>query len=119
MDVGQIIKTARLARGMTQEELADKVGVQKSAVAKWETGRVQNIKRSSLQKLAIALNIRPVMLLGAIEIDPLGTADALADILESIDDNMKQMILEYNTLDSAKQAQVREYVHLLFLSSKD
>lgn len=58
MNIGQIIKDARIAKGLTQEELGTLVGVQKSAVAKWENGRVVNIKRSSLQKLAIALDIR-------------------------------------------------------------
>ena len=47
-----------MAKGITQEELGKLVGVQKSAVAKWENGRVVNIKRSTLQKLAIALDIK-------------------------------------------------------------
>ena len=48
MDVGSLIKQARLAKGFTQEELAEKVGVKKSAVAKWENGRVSEIKRSKI-----------------------------------------------------------------------
>lgn len=58
MDIGQMIKEARMAKGLTQEELGKLVGVQKSAVAKWENGRVVNIKRSSLQKLAVALDVK-------------------------------------------------------------
>ncbi len=58
MGVGKIIKDARLAKGLTQEELGDIVGVQKSAIAKYENGRVVNIKRSTLQKLAAALDLR-------------------------------------------------------------
>ena len=58
MNIGQIIKDARIAKGLTQEELGNLVGVQKSAVAKWENGRVVNIKRSSLQRIAIALDIK-------------------------------------------------------------
>lgn len=58
MDIGQMIKEARMSKGLTQEELGKLVGVQKSAVAKWENGRVVNIKRSSLQKLAIALDMK-------------------------------------------------------------
>ena len=48
MEIGQKIKTARLSKGYTQEELGKIMGVQKSAVAKWECGRVVNIKRSKL-----------------------------------------------------------------------
>ena len=58
MEIGTIIKNARLAKGLTQEELGSIVGVQKSAIAKYENGRVVNIKRSTLQKLAIALDLK-------------------------------------------------------------
>ncbi len=58
MDIGQKIKEARLKKGMTQEELGNFVGLQKSAIAKYENGRVVNIKRSTLQKLAIALDLK-------------------------------------------------------------
>ena len=49
MDIGKIIKDARIAKGLTQEELGAIVGVQKSAIAKYENGRVVNIKRSTLE----------------------------------------------------------------------
>lgn len=58
MEVGQIIKSARLEKGLTQEELGKLVGVQKSAIAKYENGRVVNIKRSTLKKLAAALDLK-------------------------------------------------------------
>lgn len=58
MEVGKLIKEARLSKGLTQEELGGIVGVQKSAIAKYENGRVVNIKRSTLQKLAIALDLK-------------------------------------------------------------
>ena len=57
MEIGQKIKSARLANGMTQQELGAIVGVQKSAIAKYENGKVVNIKRSTLQKIASALNL--------------------------------------------------------------
>ena len=63
MNVGQKIKEARKAKGMTQTELGEKVGVQKSAVSKWERGETQNIKRSVLKKLSHYLDIPPVELI--------------------------------------------------------
>ena len=65
--IGKIIKEARLGKGYTQEELASKVGVQKSAIAKWENGRVSEIKRSNLKALAIALELDPNVLLSPSE----------------------------------------------------
>ena len=111
MDVGQLIRDARLEKGMTQEELGEKVGVQKSAVAKWENGRVSEIKRSNLKKLADALGLNPNLLLGDIEVNPVGVAHELADIY--LDPELRLMIADYQKLSSDKKAQVREYVHLL------
>lgn len=59
MNIGEKIKNARLSKGYTQEELGQMIGVQKSAIAKYESGRVVNIKRSTIQKLSDILGIRP------------------------------------------------------------
>lgn len=59
MNIGDKIKNARLSKGMTQEELGKALGVQKSAIAKYEKGRVVNIKRSTLKKLSDILGIAP------------------------------------------------------------
>jgi len=111
LEIGEIIKTERIKKGMTQEELAEKVGVKKSAVAKWENGRVSEIKRSNLKMLSEALGINPNQLLGDIERDPVGVAHELADIY--LDPALRAMIAEYKQLSDAKQAQVREYVRFL------
>ena len=58
MNIGDKIKAARIAKGMTQEELGKHLGVQKSAIAKYENGRVVNIKRSTLKKISDVLDIR-------------------------------------------------------------
>ena len=37
MTIGTKIKTLRAARGMSQNELADSIGVSRQAITKWET----------------------------------------------------------------------------------
>ncbi len=59
MNVGEKIRAARLEKGMTQEELGSLLGVQKSAIAKYESGRVVNIKRTTLKKISDILGLRP------------------------------------------------------------
>ena len=59
MKIGDRIKSARIAKRMTQEELGRAVGVQKAAIGKYESGRVVNIKRSTLKKLSDVLCIPP------------------------------------------------------------
>lgn len=59
MKMGDKIKEKRKEAGLTQEELGEKLGVQKSAVAKWENGRVENIKRSVMLEMSKALGVDP------------------------------------------------------------
>lgn len=60
---GTRIKAARIAAGLTQAELADKVGVKYSAIHKYEAGLVVNLKRDTIARLASALNVSPSYLL--------------------------------------------------------
>lgn len=64
MGMAEIIKERRLAMGYTQEELAQKLGLQKSAIAKYENGRVENIKRSIIAEMAKSLECSPAYLMG-------------------------------------------------------
>lgn len=63
MTTGERIKAARIAAGMTQSELAEKVGVKFSAIHKYETGLIVNLKRDTIGKLAKALGVKPSYLL--------------------------------------------------------
>lgn len=74
MGMADKIKERRLACGYTQEELADKLGLQKSAVAKYENGRVENIKRSTIEKMSKILDCSPAYLMGWNDDDTRNTA---------------------------------------------
>ena len=58
------IKEKRIQAGLTQEELAEKLGLKKSAIAKYENRRVENIKRSIIQKMSDILDCTPSYLMG-------------------------------------------------------
>ena len=62
--LGDRIKMKRTQLNLTQEELGQKIGVQKSAIAKYESGRVENLKRSIIYNLAKALETTPAYLMG-------------------------------------------------------
>ena len=64
MNTGEIIKKLRKERGLTQEQLGDIIGVQKSAIAKYESGRVENLKRHTIAKLAKYFGVTPSYILG-------------------------------------------------------
>ncbi|WP_238786633.1 helix-turn-helix transcriptional regulator [Vagococcus coleopterorum] len=39
MDIGKKIKSERQARGLTQQQLAEKLNVSDKTISSWETGR--------------------------------------------------------------------------------
>ena len=107
MELGQKIKKARLERGLTQQELGDLVGVQKSAIAKYENGRVVNIKRSTLQKIASALEIRPSELV----FDGTPKEAAALHVRILTDHELMKAIKEYHGLSEEKQKLVRDIIY--------
>lgn len=64
MTTGEIIKALRQRKGLSQEELGKLVGVKRAAINKYETGLVVNLRRDMIQKLAIALNTTPTVIMG-------------------------------------------------------
>lgn len=109
MEIGQKIKKARLERGLTQQELGALVGVQKSAIAKYENGRVVNIKRSTLQKIAKALNIRPSELI--FTESPKETANLHVRIITDFE--LMEALRDYYLLSEENQRMVRDLIRNL------
>lgn len=109
MDIGKLIKDARLEKGLTQEQLGELVGVQKSAIAKYENGRVVNIKRSTLQKLAKALNLKGSdLVIGA---NPKEAAELSAKVL--IDSNLRELVELYSKLSDDDKKTAMDLVRRL------
>ena len=61
--LGERIKAARIQAGLTQEELADRIGVSRGAVARWELGEIEP-KLRNLVVLSELLNVSTDYLLG-------------------------------------------------------
>ncbi|WP_407399656.1 helix-turn-helix domain-containing protein [Treponema sp.] len=112
MNIGDKIRNARIQKNLTQEELGNMLGVQKSAIAKWENGRVVNIKRSNLKKLSDILEIPAHELISDDWENP---TEDMAEFHASIlmDQDLMQSIREYYSLDNKTQKIVRNFIHSL------
>lgn len=64
MDLKDIIKNRRRVLNLTLNEVAQKVGVSKATVQRWESGTIKNLRRDKISKLAKALEITPSSLMG-------------------------------------------------------
>lgn len=72
---GARIRAARIARGMTQADLAAAIGVSRSAVAQWETDRAGQV-RGNLARIAEILGVSTDHLVGGKPMSDLTPADA-------------------------------------------
>lgn len=126
MTLATRIKERRQALGLTQEELAQKVGLQKSAIAKYENGRVENIKRSMIAKMSDALQCKPSYLMGFdedevnIESEMMDTAYEKGKVLGEAfkDPDQIHLLKTYQNLSSDNQGKLIQFADALALLPK-
>ncbi|MCI9542495.1 MAG: helix-turn-helix transcriptional regulator [Lachnospiraceae bacterium] len=64
IEIGNRIKYARELRNVTLDYVAQKVGVTKSTVQRYENGKINSIKIPVVESIAIALNVNPSWIVG-------------------------------------------------------
>lgn len=67
-NIGVAIKTRREQLELTQQQVADYVGVSKSAVSRWESGDVANMGIDKLSKLSEVLSVSPLDIINETEL---------------------------------------------------
>lgn len=58
--VADRIKSLRIQRGWTQEQLGELLGVTKAAIQKYETGQIKNFKSESIKTMCELFEVSPV-----------------------------------------------------------
>ena len=64
LSIGQRIKSMRTQQGMSIDELAYKLGKNRTTIYRYENGDIENLPLSILDCLADALNTTPAFLMG-------------------------------------------------------
>ena len=95
--LGEKIRNLRAQNGMTMEELAQHIGVQRSAVNKYEKGIVVNLKRETIAALARTFQVSPSYFLE--DDDPISQEE-------------HALITAYRAADAGTQASVRKLLDL-------
>ena len=112
-DVGKIIAETRKKRGLTQEELASRVGYKtKSAINKIELGN-RDLPQKKSAAFAEALGVTPAYLMGWEEVQKKN--DTLSDIVIRLrtDKDFFSVVEELDKLDSDKLNAVRQLLAAL------
>lgn len=65
--IGKLLRRRREELDLTQRQIASYVGVTESAVSRWESGEIDNMRRDRIAKLAEILEISPLVIMGAEE----------------------------------------------------
>jgi transcriptional regulator with XRE-family HTH domain len=99
MKTGERIKALRNGRGMTQEELGEKLGLKKAAINKYESGAVVNIKRSTIAKMAEIFDVSPAYLMGIDDRKKLTIEQSISEL--NAED--KELFEKFKMLDSDKK----------------
>ncbi len=107
------LRNARQLRGLTLGELADKVGLNKSTVQRYEKGHIQSPKQPVVRALATALDVNYAWLCGKSEcIEPVDGDMEIARYLEILENNPDMRSL-FKTMEDADPAEVRAVVDFL------
>jgi len=83
MTMGQRIRDLRKEHKMSMEELGKHLGVGKSAILKYEKGEVENLPRSTIEKMAILFGVSPSYLMCFDQWDE--NSEALSDEVKLIE----------------------------------
>ena len=89
---GHFIKQWRKYRNLTQQQVADRVELDKSSVSRIETGKVEYYQ-STLEAFAFALGVEPADLLRPPPSEKDQTRNELAEYVLSLDQEQQQRAL--------------------------
>ena len=117
MTVGERIAQKRKENNLSMEALGEKLGVGRSAVNKWEKGKVERIKRETILQMAKIFDCDPAWLGGystddEVVIYPPGKTDSLRVYTPKLQgfyvNNEEQQIIEaYRLKDETTKANIR------------
>lgn len=114
VNTGELIKQRRKELKISVETIAQKLGVNKTTVYRWEKGEIEKVSTTVLKQIAEILNTEPTYFLGYPETTPTTdeppTADALTATVDRLTADNKKSVLAYATdlLDQQEQTTIEE-----------
>lgn len=57
MGINEIIRNRRIEKGLSMKELAERLGVSEGTISRWESGKIEDMRRSRIKALSEVLGI--------------------------------------------------------------
>lgn len=102
IEIGNRIEKSRKTLGMTQEELASTLGLNKSTIQRYESGKIEKIKLPVIEAMANALGVRPEYLAAKSD-----TSESNIEVLPNI---KIHMIPVFETVSAGFGAYASDYI---------
>lgn len=126
MGLKENIKSKRIERKMTLEDLAKSVGVSRQTIQRYESGVIGNIPSDKIELIARALDTSPAYLMGWEQIDSnFSGKEAPKEIYDKFKSNVskfhgehKELLDIYGKLSSPNQKRVLTYSRNLLMNQQ-
>jgi transcriptional regulator with XRE-family HTH domain len=120
--IGERIKYLRTLADMSQEELGNRVGVQRAAINKYEKGSVTNIPIATIEKIAYIFNVSPTYIVGwdNLEVNPLSVeVKVLQGVKKFYGNHTVELIELYTQLNPTGKKRLVQYAEDMSLIYTD
>ncbi len=104
MDINVKLRDRRVELGLTQQDVADYVGVSEGTVSRWESGDIGNMRRDRIVAYANVLCVSPAVIMG--------WEDVPDSHLYSLTASERDIIDAYRSADPLDRAMVRRVLGL-------
>lgn len=104
MDIGAKLKQRRIEEKISAEELANKLGVSKSTIYRYEKGEIAKVPTETLEKISKILNTSPAYFMGWSDLTHNSKSDIVA-IYEKLNENRQEKVLNFASDQLAEQEQ--------------
>lgn len=101
-EIGNRIEKSRKALGMTQEELASTLGLNKSTIQRYESGKIEKIKLPVIEAMANILGVRPEYLAAK--------SNSSESTIEVLPNSKIHMIPVFETVSAGFGAYASDYI---------
>ena len=99
MTMGKRIRFYRTKQGLSLEKLGDMLGIQRTAILKYENGSVENIKRSTIKRMSEIFGVSPCYLMWGEE-----TETTVTQLPKGLTDTERQLLAAFRALNAQGQA---------------